>query len=275
MSWLRERAVRKPVHGAEMVARYLLNVIDAHRRSAADRATLSLESINGRTGIVVREGPKLVAAVDLVVAAGRVAPIALQVNPNCSRGQAGVTAKIRARLTQTVLRGARRASPQSMQRLLAGRPMRRNGRQLAVEAQLLLRLLRASGADELWTGDVAGSRAALEEARGCSTCGHSLWPPPRSPSPALRARSRPASTPPTSCRRAPRCLSTTTAAGGARHLRTSASLCRYLALTAHVRGSRSIGCPLMGGADPRSGWRLMRATDQRMPFGEGCVRLPG
>ena len=83
------RAARRPVVGAETVARYLLNVIDAHRRSAADRATLSLESINGRTGIVVREGPKLVAAVDLVVAAGRVARIALQVNPEKLQGAEG------------------------------------------------------------------------------------------------------------------------------------------------------------------------------------------
>jgi RNA polymerase sigma-70 factor, ECF subfamily len=75
------RVARKPVVGAETVARYLLNVISAHRRSAIGRVTLSLGTINGRTGIVVREGATLVAAVDMVVAAGHIARIALQVNP--------------------------------------------------------------------------------------------------------------------------------------------------------------------------------------------------
>jgi acetyl esterase/lipase len=150
-------------------------------------------------------------------------------------GQAGVTARIRAQLMRTVLRGAF-ALPRPMQRLLAGRPMRRDGRQLAVEAQLLLRLLRASSADELWTGDVAGSRAALEESARMLD----LRPQPVAttavtiPGPAGEIPASlytPGELPPCSP------LLVYYHGGGwvLGSLRTSASLCRYLALTAQVR----------------------------------------
>jgi acetyl esterase len=123
-----------------------------------------------------------------------------------------------------------------MQRLLAGRPMRRDGRQLAVEAQLLLRLLRASGADELWTGDVAGSRAALEESARMLD----LRPQPVAttavtiPGPAGEIPASlytPDELPPCSP------LLVYYHGGGwvLGSLRTSASLCRFLALTAQVR----------------------------------------
>jgi len=123
-----------------------------------------------------------------------------------------------------------------MQRLLAGRPLRRDGRQLAVEAQLLLRLLRASGADELWTGDVAGSRAALEESARMLD----LRPQPVAttavtiPGPAGEIPASlytPGELPPCSP------LLVYYHGGGwvLGSLRTSASLCRYLALTARVR----------------------------------------
>jgi acetyl esterase len=123
-----------------------------------------------------------------------------------------------------------------MQRLLAGRPLRRDGRQLAVEAQLLLRLLRASGADELWTGDVAGSRAALEESARmldlrlqpvASTA--VTIPGPAGEIPA--SLYTPGELPPCSP------LLVYYHGGGwvLGSLRTSASLCRYLALTAQVR----------------------------------------
>lgn len=146
-----------------------------------------------------------------------------------------MNARIRAQLTQTVLRGAF-ASPRPMQRLLAGRPLRRDGRQLAVEAQLLLRLLRASGADELWTGDVAGSRAALEESARMLD----LRPQPVAttavtiPGPAGEIPASlytPGELPPCSP------LLVYYHGGGwvLGSLRTSASLCRYLALTARVR----------------------------------------
>ena len=75
------RAARKPVFGAEAVAHYLLNVISAHRRATGEQVTLSLGTINGRTGIVVQEGVTVVTAVDVIIDAGRIARIALQVNP--------------------------------------------------------------------------------------------------------------------------------------------------------------------------------------------------
>jgi acetyl esterase len=71
-------------------------------------------------------------------------------------------ASIRARIGSAVLRTAF-ALPRPVRRLLAGRPVEADGQRLAPQAQLLLRLLRAAGRDELWTGTVAGSRAALEE----------------------------------------------------------------------------------------------------------------
>ena len=66
------------------------------------------------------------------------------------------------RLKSAALRGAF-ALPSPVRRMLAGRAVVLDGQQLAVEAQLLLRLLRLDGRDELWAGSVADSRAAIEE----------------------------------------------------------------------------------------------------------------
>jgi acetyl esterase len=53
--------------------------------------------------------------------------------------------------------------PRPARRLIAGRPIRKDGQELALDAQLLLRFSRLEGKDELWTGSVASSRASLEE----------------------------------------------------------------------------------------------------------------
>ncbi|MER7246977.1 RNA polymerase sigma factor SigJ [Kribbella sp. NPDC000426] len=69
---------RRPVVGADAVATYLLGVLatqDGH-------ATLSLEQINGRLGIAVRDGAALVGTVDLAIVNRRVVRIAMQVNPD-------------------------------------------------------------------------------------------------------------------------------------------------------------------------------------------------
>jgi acetyl esterase len=66
------------------------------------------------------------------------------------------------RLRSGALRGTF-ALPRLVQRMLAGRAVNLDGQRLALEAQLLLRLLRMNGRDELWAGSVADSRTALDE----------------------------------------------------------------------------------------------------------------
>lgn len=53
--------------------------------------------------------------------------------------------------------------PRPVRRLIAGPPVEVDGQRLALEAQLVLRLMRLAGHDELWAGTVSGSRAALED----------------------------------------------------------------------------------------------------------------
>jgi acetyl esterase len=121
--------------------------------------------------------------------------------------------------------------------LVAGQPVRRDGRQLAVEAQLLLRLLRASGTGELWTGDVASSRAAFEDSARLLD-----FRPPRPVIETTVSIPTPAGYIPASLY-APDALPPGSPLlvyyhGGGWVLgsvRTAASLCRYLALTAQVR----------------------------------------
>ena len=77
------RAARKPVVGAEAVAGYLLGLTAAQQRWApAARPTMSLEQINGRTGIVVRSGDAVLGTIDLEIVGQRVTRIAMQVNPD-------------------------------------------------------------------------------------------------------------------------------------------------------------------------------------------------
>ncbi|HET7016184.1 MAG TPA: alpha/beta hydrolase [Streptosporangiaceae bacterium] len=68
-----------------------------------------------------------------------------------------------ARIKSAVLRGTF-ALPHPVRRFIAGRPIRKDDQEMALEAQLLLRFMRLDGKDELWAGSVAASRASLEEA---------------------------------------------------------------------------------------------------------------
>jgi RNA polymerase sigma-70 factor (ECF subfamily) len=71
------RVARRPVVGAEAVATYLRGVLTTQGR----HATMSLEQVNGRIGIVVRDDAALLGTVDLAIVGRRVARIAIQVNP--------------------------------------------------------------------------------------------------------------------------------------------------------------------------------------------------
>ncbi len=71
---------RRPVVGAEAVARYLLGVVAGQRRRGAE-PTASVEPVNGRAGIVVRDGGSVVGTLDLSVAGGRVTRVFIQVDP--------------------------------------------------------------------------------------------------------------------------------------------------------------------------------------------------
>lgn len=69
-----------------------------------------------------------------------------------------------SRIKSAVLRGTF-ALPHPVRRLIAGRSIRKDNQELALEAQLLLRFMRLDGKDELWAGSVAASRVAREVAR--------------------------------------------------------------------------------------------------------------
>jgi RNA polymerase sigma-70 factor (ECF subfamily) len=80
------RAARRPVVGAQAVAAYLLGILATQQRSTTALPTMSLEQINGRTGVVIRDGEALAGTVDLLVIDGRVTRIAMQVNPEKLNG---------------------------------------------------------------------------------------------------------------------------------------------------------------------------------------------
>jgi RNA polymerase sigma-70 factor (ECF subfamily) len=71
---------RKPVVGAAAVAQYLLGVL-SRRQQVAGQVQVTMEPVNGRTGLVVRQGGGIVGVVDLAIADGLVAEITLLVNP--------------------------------------------------------------------------------------------------------------------------------------------------------------------------------------------------
>jgi hypothetical protein len=71
---------RKPVIGAVSVARYLLGVLD-QRQQRGGPVEVTMESVNGRTGLVVHQAGRIVGVVDLAIAGGLVAEITLLVNP--------------------------------------------------------------------------------------------------------------------------------------------------------------------------------------------------
>lgn len=73
---------RRPVVGAETVARYLLGVVAAQRRRVPDEPQTSVGTVNGRSGIVVRAGGTVVGTIDLAIAGGLVTRVFIQVNPD-------------------------------------------------------------------------------------------------------------------------------------------------------------------------------------------------
>jgi RNA polymerase sigma-70 factor (ECF subfamily) len=78
---------RKPVVGAIAVARYLLGVL-TRRQELGGPVEATMEAVNGRTGLVVRQAGDIVGVVDLAVAGGRVAEVTLLVNPEKLGAQA-------------------------------------------------------------------------------------------------------------------------------------------------------------------------------------------
>src|SRR5690349_12164622 len=76
--------------------------------------------------------------------------------PQMARGPLAL--KVQAAVAQRLFR-----SPESLRRGLAGPPVRLDGQELAVDAQLLLRMMKLSGYTSLVVNDsVAESREALE-----------------------------------------------------------------------------------------------------------------
>ncbi|MFF7680399.1 RNA polymerase subunit sigma [Actinacidiphila glaucinigra] len=71
------RALVRPVHGAEPVARSLLTLL-AHRQ----RVTLTAHAVNGRTGLVARYEGQVVAVVSLDIADDRVSQAWIVLNPD-------------------------------------------------------------------------------------------------------------------------------------------------------------------------------------------------
>jgi RNA polymerase sigma-70 factor (ECF subfamily) len=73
---------RRPVVGAEKVARYLLGVLAQQSARPDALPTAAVEPVNGRSGIVVRAGTAVVGTLDLAVRDGRITRIYLQVDPD-------------------------------------------------------------------------------------------------------------------------------------------------------------------------------------------------
>ncbi|MGY1743334.1 MULTISPECIES: RNA polymerase sigma factor SigJ [unclassified Blastococcus] len=75
------RVARRPVVGAETVARYLLGVMETQRRHLAVEPEATVEPVNGRSGVVIRVGGVVVGTIDLAVRDGLVTRLYLQVDP--------------------------------------------------------------------------------------------------------------------------------------------------------------------------------------------------
>ena len=71
------RALSRPVHGSREVADCLLTLL-----ARRPRTTLTPHSVNGRTGLVARHGPQVVAVIGLDVAGEHVAQIWVVLNPD-------------------------------------------------------------------------------------------------------------------------------------------------------------------------------------------------
>jgi RNA polymerase sigma-70 factor (ECF subfamily) len=73
----RIRALTRPVHGSEQVARSLLTLLARHPRS-----TLHTHSVNGCTGLVARYDDQVAAVVTLDIAGSRVVQVWVILNPD-------------------------------------------------------------------------------------------------------------------------------------------------------------------------------------------------
>ncbi|WP_253377404.1 RNA polymerase sigma factor SigJ [Okibacterium sp. HSC-33S16] len=73
-------AARRVLDGAETVATYLLGVL-AQQQKRGVTVVPSLEPVNGRTGVVLRDGNTIIGVVDLAIANDMVTEIAFVVNP--------------------------------------------------------------------------------------------------------------------------------------------------------------------------------------------------
>ncbi len=78
---------RKPVVGAAAVARYLLGVLSQQQKRVGP-VEVTMEPVNGRTGLVIRQAGRIVGVVDLAIAGGLIAEIMLLVNPQKLGAQA-------------------------------------------------------------------------------------------------------------------------------------------------------------------------------------------
>ncbi len=83
------RVARRPVVGAETVARYLFGVLAGQRRRLDSEPTATVEPVNGRSGVVVRVDGTVVATIDLAVRDGLVTRLYLQVDPEKLPGRPG------------------------------------------------------------------------------------------------------------------------------------------------------------------------------------------
>ncbi|WP_171115754.1 sigma factor-like helix-turn-helix DNA-binding protein [Streptomyces sp. N502] len=71
------RALIRPVHGGRQVAQSLLTLLARHPRT-----TLSAQSVNGRTGLVVRYDRQVAAVISLDIADHQVAQVWVILNPD-------------------------------------------------------------------------------------------------------------------------------------------------------------------------------------------------
>jgi len=82
----RVNTARRPIVGAQTVAQYLLGVMEAQRKPLID-PQLSRETMNGHSGVAIRDHGRLVGTSDLAVTNGRIAGIAIQVNEDNLQGK--------------------------------------------------------------------------------------------------------------------------------------------------------------------------------------------
>ncbi|MFD9004228.1 RNA polymerase subunit sigma [Streptomyces sp. NPDC059582] len=73
----RIRALTRPVHGSEQIARSLLTLLARHPRT-----TLHTHSVNGRTGLVARYDDQVAAVITLDIAGSRVVQVWVILNPD-------------------------------------------------------------------------------------------------------------------------------------------------------------------------------------------------